>query len=561
MSSFQILFSHHNSPLSLSLYVVNVKAPGISVLCPESCEKNDHFYCHCDIICTVFGDCCQDSVGISLQQTSTVSNMIPDAEFWSCVHVPTQYVTHQWLLLVNKCPKGCDSLVSERCASLRNESILTNGFGVYYANAFCAMCHGHSNTSLLQEYAIYATCVDYAIGRSFISHNCFRILSIDNSNNLPRQCDDGISTNDIIDHCPNKSDSNSSINLLCEQHSAFIYVNTTLYKNKYCALCNGAVDLFTTNVLSCDNYIVVHQGDTLTSPPEPHLELPLHGGLFITYKPVAFLQPICAIGTLLNDNTCLPEDADWPPCEHMSTSYAVNYSYPVGYCFKGVGTFNIFIFSTDVYDIFNNTIFTYEMYDVYDAVLPNKTEIERMIVNEIEGFNSSFCSENVITLIQSCLVSGSNSSLCMDNWFNDTPDAFQSTVVNGTNYIYHSGSYIVPIKWENLTQYTIDRQNSTISIKREFRLCGPIGNIMDCAVILIEKFEQVTEDNLTFLIVEDSYIYPNDYVLLPNGSAHVCWTSYSDYVGSFYQRFSRAQIITSHVMFGWCGLWLTIPNY
>ena len=515
---------------------------------------NNHLFCQCDAICSTLGDCCRDHVALEDQQTVPFPDVVPGSDYWSCVPVPTEDNIHNSLMLVNSCPVDYDNAsVLERCASLSGEPILTDGLGVYYYNIFCAICHGFKNTSALIEYAVYHETYTENAPVNILSHSCYRIQALHDWINPPRQCDSNFQ---VIQDCPDDVDS-ASVTSLCRQFSALVFINHIPYKNEYCAYCNGAIELNgTDNTFSCPEEAFIQVGGDIN--------VVVGAGFVPLYSEPELLQPICPNGLIFENSKCFPQDTDWPPCEHILTSYSINHSYPAHQCFDGVGHISSLVKSIEEYDMFNNTIFTYELYDIFDYDLPNRTSLEQGIENALKMFNSSYCSEQEIALIQSCLIAKYNSTECQDNWYKDVPDAFQPAQINGSNYVYYNGTYLSPFEWINSTIYRYNDSTDDFYVSHEFQLCGEESSIMTCAAILTEDFQQVTENNVTVLIFGESYIYPNDYVLLPNGSAHVCWTSYTDSEGgSFYQRFSRAQLITSHICFGCSSLCLlaTLVTY
>ena len=267
----------------------------------------------------------------------------------------------------------------------------------------------------------------------------------------------------------------------------------------------------------------------------------------------AYVKPLCPNGFYLNYLKCLPENTDWPLCEHIFTSYSLTYQTPHRACFKGIGSFQNMIQNISESDIVTNEVLIYESYDVADGNLPVRATLEEVIGNFTEVFDPKSCTERSITLTQSCLVIGNDFPNCNVTYKGD-PELFQPVRVDGMDLVYFNNTYVTPIEWKNLTIYSRDLDNiDKFILTREFHLCGRNQLVMDCPSLMVRTIQQSKIDNITFLIYQGTYVHPNEYALYPNGSARICWTSPSLVARDenfFFSTLSRAQIITGHIAFG-----------
>ena len=236
--------------------------------------------CGCDAQCYLYNDCCPDyeiccgdpvwlpqyqypinqsdyfnymdmlrdtipetvgnrSIHINSFETCHTPSLIPDGSYYMITKCPDDATTDEHQLCVNETLGGIHSLIPVYVNSSKGS--------YYYANKFCAACHGHVDESLLQ----------------FFSPSCEWICNLDDSpyvenadmsfescqdpfscysftdwlfDPMPRVCDPS-----VVINCPLIE--NDPISEACHSYSAKVYhgdfPNVAIYKNVHCAVCNG----------------------------------------------------------------------------------------------------------------------------------------------------------------------------------------------------------------------------------------------------------------------------------------------------------------------------------
>ncbi|XP_022247949.1 uncharacterized protein LOC106464506 [Limulus polyphemus] len=237
------------------------------------------FYCYCDSMCLTYGDCCVDF--LTHCRTNETLEIFQRMSKRMNRRYPTCWVEDElsWpYLIVDACPTfSMNDSVKNMCEGVdKNVSVnlVLGEDGLLYANKKCADCNGVTIVVSEQDFNIqnnwYVTS----------NENYTNVHVLQNSNSkspyfegkkkqkLKRHCSPSISS------CKYKGLQLQGYKLdwLCLVHSGTIVSRTsrqlkeaeTLYKNVYCALCNGE----NLDMLSCLTWII-HDPGNFSSFNEP----------------------------------------------------------------------------------------------------------------------------------------------------------------------------------------------------------------------------------------------------------------------------------------------------
>ena len=194
--------------------------------------------CYCDEVCSINNDCCND-FSPSIQQFIRPSQLscLSDEEIMQN--------TMFGYMMVDKC--NSDVVVSElsvRCENSVDEEdislklpVTSNITQVVYKNMYCAFCNDEFD---LLHWYLQVSCVNNVT--TFLPENitnCDILFWPPKELQNARKCPNRI----VVDSCPDNFGVNSTekeIEGNCTHNRVeYVYGKTTMYKNKYCALCSG----------------------------------------------------------------------------------------------------------------------------------------------------------------------------------------------------------------------------------------------------------------------------------------------------------------------------------
>ena len=206
--------------------------------------------CFCDKLCSMAGDCCS-SVNASHWPTTKQG---PGRESFTCAYIQEISKSHT-ISIVDRCPtQHLDTGIKFECETAAREGLLNlpvsdPSTGVLYRNVYCALCHGvgeyvywfetlHCRDSDNNESQIAtsaATTTEKALDlKLFKDQNRCLHKTYQHPNFTHRVCRRHISVCD-------KTWPDEVYEKACASHTKFINIGQTVYKNKYCAICNYEV--------------------------------------------------------------------------------------------------------------------------------------------------------------------------------------------------------------------------------------------------------------------------------------------------------------------------------
>lgn len=203
-------------------------------------SSDDHKSCYCDRICGVLQDCCKDA--------ENVRDVDLSREQFTCTYVPESSADHIQIMVVEKCAlywnneptkslceqsENLDDIFARVLVSDRTST------GFIYKNMYCAHCN---NVYDFEFWRVNLSCQSM-FGNISISDtsNCELLLEKPNNfipyrkcESLYSSCSDDFNNTELAHNCT---------------HGAFskVYsVTKEIYRNQFCAECNGLVlnDLF-----------------------------------------------------------------------------------------------------------------------------------------------------------------------------------------------------------------------------------------------------------------------------------------------------------------------------
>lgn len=231
-------------PIRQTLLEATAFVCGKSYLCGsgetwEETETSDcyacQFPCSCEAGCEMHGDCCADRVYNSsrpLAQPQTKCVLIGDRSVYMITGCPTLKTGDKEYADLDLC-EGPDTSNMEQA-----KPVSVRRSHVTYRNQFCAICNGHVEHDL-EPWKHEITCKENASAvkehwgpDEAATHGCSLTFSPP-SQATPRYCPAG-----LVDTCAH---GNSVSNTICEQFTNPIIHKGVIYKNIFCAACNGIV--------------------------------------------------------------------------------------------------------------------------------------------------------------------------------------------------------------------------------------------------------------------------------------------------------------------------------
>ncbi|XP_064601681.1 uncharacterized protein LOC135467772 [Liolophura sinensis] len=209
-----------------------------------TCQK-----CHCDDVCTLYGDCCVDR----LFEVDTDSPTPPSSQI-TCQRQHPRSKEHKnpYVFMVTSCPQDslADQLTRRRCERPSDStvkestpvSVLTTQ--ITYRNSYCASCHGQMD---FVEWRHEVSCSQGDVLRTakdkddlwslvIASPHC-KVKSSPPSGVHTRECLDGlIGKCNITGRWETRND---RIETLCNMYTRPVQATISRYKNIFCSLCNG----------------------------------------------------------------------------------------------------------------------------------------------------------------------------------------------------------------------------------------------------------------------------------------------------------------------------------
>ncbi|RNA43130.1 G- coupled receptor Mth2, partial [Brachionus plicatilis] len=204
--------------------------------CKDSCDGSKSWSknCYCDH-CDLFGDCCQD-MAKPVESTLFECN--------------SKLSENQFIYTVGRCPSNfSDNSIRQKCEAstkkiLDKTPVFSNQTGNYYKNIFCAKCNLLDlNLKELIFFSILAGRSSFLEPDYYDNTTIRQILNGTSSKAIVFKAPKGLNPRSCfksIDSCP-LNFTNQTLENLCKNHTAFRYHFGLVYKNKYCAMCNGVV--------------------------------------------------------------------------------------------------------------------------------------------------------------------------------------------------------------------------------------------------------------------------------------------------------------------------------
>ena len=218
--------------------------------------------CFCDKLCSMAGDCCS---GVNASHWPTAKQG-PGRESFTCAYIPEISTSHT-ISIVDRCPgQYLDMGIKFECETaarggLLNLPVSDPSTDVLYRNVYCALCHGaeeyvywletlycsNSDKNETQIPTSATKTTEKALDlKLFKDQNRCLHKTYQHPNFTHRVCRRHISVCDKIwpDEVYEKA---------CASHTNFINVGQTVYKNKYCAICNyEVIDILHSNCACVD---------------------------------------------------------------------------------------------------------------------------------------------------------------------------------------------------------------------------------------------------------------------------------------------------------------------
>ncbi|XP_033640926.1 uncharacterized protein LOC117301141 [Asterias rubens] len=542
--------------------------------------------CFCDDLCTKFNDCCKDppetassKPASSLQRLTgndlrpsneTTSDVFTNLDYHACVVVPTEiaeftifrgwYTQPYGVWMVSKCPPSWnDVIIRNRCEapSVGDFDLMVqlpfashNNNMTSFRNIYCVLCHSLQLSSVMSwDIKISAAVLqdwkadNYSVSMIEIlksSPNLDRTQP--NIQFVPTDLSSRACLPNIIDACPVGYDNQFVIGQCKSYMNAAVNPLTkVIYRNWYCALCNGGIDpqinicnsfrllpslLFTTPLTAVIDF---RESESLHSYFGEEFQTACEEGEFLDPFSLRCRVLQCPLGFGYEDGVCLQKASsaledditdnqnclspsymeievvvcghdDENPCESLSKCLQMSSQpdIPIHRCvskLENVQKASDFNCSSVVRIIQTVNTTVHNLSDV----------IENM-------FGCPFMDTVHHLSVKIGCLSSSNIS-CYDYNTSDDSDVYLTSWNNsGVVYVRHfNGLYSLE---ETVYQITyIQKRNKSLSKEYKLAICGePIQ--LNCSLVAL--------DSSDFVLKEDAQRTDTNYLILDTGGALVC---------------------------------------
>ena len=277
-------YSFNYGPPGDSMYEFDIYGERIglskNISCEErsSCPHGEKFTnfleknCMCDELCGLFHDCCEN-----IHPLEPHRNLAIEQGSFLCI-MPYKLIPLPpfSVYIVHKCPSNYhDHLIASKCDS-RNDPdyllswpVIGRTTNILFANVYCAICNGDTNTEFLQSDVQCQIIPPKEIRKDFkkvfsaenLDHHLCDIKFVLPTDAELRHCKDAVS------ECSPGGVHDDTLVNMCHNHTSYVYsMPNTVYKNRYCALCN---DVHEMDILCEDPNLQGSVGDegSLVDPP------------------------------------------------------------------------------------------------------------------------------------------------------------------------------------------------------------------------------------------------------------------------------------------------------
>ena len=212
---------------------INIKVYSQFKECFEyySCKELNNRYCHCDDLCSLYGDCCHDAqqVNSTSNSSSNLYNML------SCIQTsfpdpmildsPNLYINviFDAYFMVATCPqqwvsshpnKQMAQQILHYCTNSNLSPVTDQTTDFTFRNIYCAQCN-NINQSQLVQWEVNYICDIFEIPESVSINNQSQIKRLCHILNFTAHTEARFCTN-LISTCPNEVDKPSKTSELCE---------------------------------------------------------------------------------------------------------------------------------------------------------------------------------------------------------------------------------------------------------------------------------------------------------------------------------------------------------
>ena len=248
--------------------------------------------CHCDQACTYYGDCCENAA------TERTLAEQPTSKQLSCISIslndyftPVQEGDAYWMKA--SCPDQwptMDGGIARNCTEDVTAPPVTDlTTGSVFRNTYCAICHNVSleriavwrtrlycrgtfnvTTVTIEQYIRSCSICEFEkpINEELEPRFCFPHISSCPPQNLTTNLDSELDYDFIVDRC--LEGPRSLVHMVLRNSSdLFFGISLPIYKNEYCARCNGVQN---ESILQCFDPGTLPDFDPcLVGPGEPRL--------------------------------------------------------------------------------------------------------------------------------------------------------------------------------------------------------------------------------------------------------------------------------------------------
>ena len=515
--------------------------------CQGRCGYHPLGRCRCDPQCEHFQDCCFDYSDVCSSSSKNVTETETfNSALYTCTPLDRDHTGVGSVFLISKCHRNfTNAQIKQRCENLPSiysdpgdrlivEWPVSNQQGENFQNLFCALCNGQSFLDVVPWDATYppASQIQCNSSHQFMNKVGKRL----------RYCFPS-----LISSCPLSSDVNASYHEACKSFYNPVCYDDIMYRNYYCALCNGA-DIHTLGLCEYEPLLSYYTAGAvfrrIWSFTEHSLETdefvnPCIGDTDTVYDPYTDqCRPLsCPSGYMLNENgECITAPAqshhiDILCCKRQTA--AIFLLYDDGSALKQDE--DMFILLQQINTSAKSTDVKWKKSQYFGALSAKyllQSDSVCNMASAIEDNVHNMSKEVVVTYGRRYVgymfmcTNFPSADNCVGNWFSGKADEFIPIRVSHITEVFlYKGQYLIPKLTIHSVSYKYDDMKMEFVKEATVEVCGEIFSPLYCQLITLDTEEYY----VSYTINGSRQIHfgnisydQGDYIMFPDGQVQIC---------------------------------------
>ena len=505
--------------------------------CENRCNHRDEHTCKCDAECEVFGDCCVDfkrHCNVDIENNASLHDAVNQKNLSVCTTVYHNDKAEVGYM-ISKCPSSwTEPIIRSRCSSHSIHMHVYDINGYNYRNIYCALCHNRTLADIsfwnvddrldlaqgcptdIQDYVVKTQIIEKQIHpiRGGIFRRCFERT----------RCNETFSNLTIINACSS---------YVYPVFDCFSHAQRQ-YRNPHCGFCSHGSQFRETCKEGNEGEFLAQEMWDFRTPEKSIVSSTIRCALGEVEDPVLdTCRPItCATGFALLNEKCVLDNStqsvdhisSWE-CDKLVTLIIFRGHQTALTCVDGELKRNVEDNNYEVHISKHQTAPGDDMWIAFKfsnesarktlETVRNGTHSDKYILRHV----LDNCNISETEIISVCSY---KTDECSGQWISGGPSDFLRIIEVENNKdlylkdkIYFQTDKIINI----LNYYSRDQKDNHYEV---MLFCAHIidSPFLDCPMITLNAKEFFV--NKSSLYYGDIEFETNEYVVLPNGDAHVC---------------------------------------